>query len=687
MDETKTLLFDKKGGAVAQVEESEQSLIGLTLKERFTLMELIGVGGMGQVYKALDKHKEDVGESYPFVAIKVLNQGIQHMDKALLALQRETYKEQQLAHPNIVNVYDFDRDDDVVYKTMELVEGKSLKEWLLDHKVELVGESTKLHRRHFQSVLHIIIQAAKGLEHAHEHRIVHSDLKPGNIIVTPTEVVKLLDFGIARTIRPLQAGQDDVSIFDPVALAAFTPAYASYEMLCGEEPHPSDDIYALGCIFYELLTGKHPYNKCSALKALEDNLVIDKIIHIPDWLWLIIRDMLALKRKKRLASASKLLERLHKKDQKTHWFSLAKMSVFALCIIIIVMALSLFYLMRKNNALLALHHGQALNSANAAVTADPYDETAIVPSSTQTQTQTQTQTIAKITTETPKIKQQSVIKKKEPEKAQALKINQDKAQVKPAAKPSHVKVAAPVEKTSSVEKVVVKAQQIKRQQTNITQKTPKVNTPSVVHHALKSSKTSVILQEPICTSALAGFKSGAYCYLPLGKNNKITMRVIKQAGQIFALSEDTVTKNDYAKFCQASGLCAPISGDQPVTDLSFEQIEQYFSWLRNKTGLALQLPTNTKWQQALYTAMAQQSICDYYGTGPNLTTNQSIYHNRFNINYQLASYYEWVTMGQNHVLRGAFFQSAVKPYCRVMQVMPNQNNISQATFRVMLKSY
>ncbi|PRP61026.1 hypothetical protein C7B72_24190, partial [Bacillus halotolerans] len=79
MDETKTLLFDKKGGAAAQVEESEQSLIGLTLKERFTLIELIGVGGMGQVYKALDKHKEDVGESYPFVAIKVLNQGIQHM--------------------------------------------------------------------------------------------------------------------------------------------------------------------------------------------------------------------------------------------------------------------------------------------------------------------------------------------------------------------------------------------------------------------------------------------------------------------------------------------------------------------------------------------------------------------------------------------------------------------------------
>ncbi|ODN43269.1 serine/threonine protein kinase [Piscirickettsia litoralis] len=662
MDETKTLLFDKKSNTATPSEAEEQSLLGVTLKGRFKLVELIGVGGMGQVYKALDKHKEDVGESYPFVAIKVLNQGIQHMDKALLALQRETYKEQQLAHPNIVNVYDFDRDGDVVYKTMELVEGKSLKEWLLEHKVDLVGESTKVHRRHFQSVLHIIIQAARGLEHAHEHRIVHSDLKPGNIIVTPAEVAKLLDFGIARTIRPLQAEQDDVSIFDPVALAAFTPAYASYEMLCGEEPHPSDDIYALGCIFYELLTGKHPYNKCSALKALEDELTVKKITHIPEWLWLVIRDMLALKRKKRLGSASKLLERLQNKDQKASKFSASKISLFILSMIIIAMAVGLFYVMRKNKTLLALNAGQSLNSANAAVIADPYDEkipeTQVDSSSASTQQEIVKPPASSESKSEPVTKKDEV--KKETKKVVAEKAVTAKAKVKP--KPVIKEQPKPV----------------------ITAEKKRVENRVIAQAPAKPKNTSL---QPACTSSLSGIKSGSYCYLPLSKNNEIKMRVIKNDQHIFALSENLVSMKDYAAFCESSGLCAIAPNDQPVEGLSSEKIQQYFSWLRTKTGLAVMLPGNFEWQQALYLGMNKKNICDYYGTGPNLVANKSAYHNRLGVNYHLASAYEWVNTGQGNALRGAFFKSAVQPYCRIMQVNPTGNNINRATFRIMLKTY
>ncbi|MFC1750627.1 protein kinase [Pseudomonadota bacterium] len=233
--------------------------IGDTIKGRFVLEDLLGQGGMGSVYKAVDLRKKEAEDSNPFVAIKILSGAFKHHPQALISLQRESRKAQTLAHPNIVTVFDFDRDDDVVYMTMEYLEGKPLD--------KLIKESYPAPFEKEQA-LHIIDGISNGLAYAHSHNIIHSDLKPGNIYVTKNNTVKVLDFGIARAVKSKDGEQDD-DHFDAGDLGALTPAYASYEMLKGEDPDERDDIYALACIAHEMLAGSHPFNKEPADKAKE----------------------------------------------------------------------------------------------------------------------------------------------------------------------------------------------------------------------------------------------------------------------------------------------------------------------------------------------------------------------------------------------------------------------------------
>lgn len=235
---------------------------GDTIKGRFVLEDLLGQGGMGSVYKAVDLRKQEAEDINPYVAIKILSGAFKHHPQALISLQRESRKAQTLAHPNIVTVYDFDRDDDVVYMTMEYLEGKPLD--------KLIKESYPAPFEKEQA-LHIIDGISKGLEYAHSHNIIHSDLKPGNIYVTKNNTVKVLDFGIARAVKSKE-GEQDEDHFDAGDLGALTPAYASLEMLNGEDPDARDDIYALACIAHEMLAGSHPFNKEPADKAKDKKL-------------------------------------------------------------------------------------------------------------------------------------------------------------------------------------------------------------------------------------------------------------------------------------------------------------------------------------------------------------------------------------------------------------------------------
>jgi serine/threonine protein kinase len=189
------------------------------------------------------------------VAIKFLGEEFSRHPKALISLQREAKKSQQLAHPNVLTVYDFDRDGDRVYMTMEMLQGDALsglKKITFAEGKEPSNET-------------LIEQMASGLAYAHENGLVHSDFKPDNVFVTTEGRVKILDFGIARIMD--SAVQKDS--FDAGELGAMTLRYASLEMLRRDsDPHPADDVYALGLIAYQLYAGSHPYGGRTALDAL-----------------------------------------------------------------------------------------------------------------------------------------------------------------------------------------------------------------------------------------------------------------------------------------------------------------------------------------------------------------------------------------------------------------------------------
>lgn len=230
---------------------------GSIIKKRFVLEKLLGKGGMGLVFGAIDRRKEEARDPNPRVALKVLNADFQRHPQAFMALQREARKAQTLAHPNVVTVFDFDRDGDAVYMTMELLEGRSLDSMTREGR----GKGIKR-----DVALPIIRGIAEGLAYAHRKGIVHSDLKPGNVFITQDDTAKVLDFGIARAVPGInkEASQD---VFDAGSLGAYTEAYATDEMVDGVDPHPADDMYALGIIAYELLTGFHPYKRHSAPAA------------------------------------------------------------------------------------------------------------------------------------------------------------------------------------------------------------------------------------------------------------------------------------------------------------------------------------------------------------------------------------------------------------------------------------
>ncbi|MGC3025750.1 protein kinase domain-containing protein [Burkholderia sp. DN3021] len=236
--------------------------IGDTLNGRFVLEECLGVGGMGTVYKALDLRKLEASDRKPHIAIKVLNVQFRGQPTSLIALQREARKAQTLAHRNIVTVYDFDRDGPLVYLTMEYLSGRPLSKVL---------RAPDFKGMPLDAALPIIAGMGQALAYAHERGFVHCDFKPANVFLTDRGEVKVIDFGIARAFQ--RRDEDpDVTVFDPASLGGITPAYASPEMFEHLEPDPRDDVYALACVTYELLTGRHPFNRLSATQARHDHL-------------------------------------------------------------------------------------------------------------------------------------------------------------------------------------------------------------------------------------------------------------------------------------------------------------------------------------------------------------------------------------------------------------------------------
>lgn len=290
MGDDRTLADMQTMARVSTSEYAHQTIVN----NRFVLEKLLGAGGMGSVYKAKDLRKVEAQDRNPYLALKLLNEDFKQHPLAFMSLQREARKSQVLAHPNIVQVFDFDRDGEMVYMTMELLQGKDLTDFIKEHPDGVdVDEATRMLRA-----------MGAALQHAHNNNITHADFKPGNVYLHENGTVKVLDFGIAQAVAHADVGTatDDKTAFDPSSLGALTPAYASLEMLQGEDPLPTDDLYALGCIVYQLLTGKHPYERMPADVALEKGKRAPRIDKLNRRQWRALQKAIALKRADRYES-------------------------------------------------------------------------------------------------------------------------------------------------------------------------------------------------------------------------------------------------------------------------------------------------------------------------------------------------------------------------------------------------
>jgi serine/threonine protein kinase len=282
---------------------------GSVLRNRFILEKKLGEGGMGAVWKGIDKLKQEARDRNPYVAIKLLQGDFRDHPEAFIALQRETAKQQRLAHPNIATVFDFDRDDNTltVFMTMEVLNGDDLAAFIR-RKMPADGLP-------YEEAMDLIEQLGQGLAYAHQAGLVHSDLKPGNCFLTNENTVKLLDFGIARASKTKSDAEGETTVFDPGDLGALTPAYATIEMFDGVPPDPRDDIYALAIIAYQLLTGKHPYGKVNAPKAEETALTVLPIDKLTKRQNRAIAQGLAFRRDDRTETVEDLLEGLRVKKR------------------------------------------------------------------------------------------------------------------------------------------------------------------------------------------------------------------------------------------------------------------------------------------------------------------------------------------------------------------------------------
>jgi eukaryotic-like serine/threonine-protein kinase len=236
-----------------------------TLLGPYEILSALGVGGMGEVYKARD-NKLDRN-----VAIKVLPEAFAHDRDRLSRFQREARMLAALNHPHIATIFGLEQSEGVHYLVMELVPGQTLAERLTAGPLGI------------EEALKIGEQIAEALESAHEKRIIHRDLKPANVIVTPEGRVKVLDFGLAKAFvadseQDLSTAATLTSMDTEVGRILGTPTYMSPEQARGKPIDKRTDIWAFGCLLYELLAGQ---------RAFEGETVSDTVVKIlerePDW--------------------------------------------------------------------------------------------------------------------------------------------------------------------------------------------------------------------------------------------------------------------------------------------------------------------------------------------------------------------------------------------------------------------
>lgn len=213
---------------------------GALLNNRYQLLEELGSGGMANVYRARDLMLDRD------VAIKVLRKDFSTNPDFQNNFRQEARAAANLSHPNIVTVHDFGFADDLLYIVMEYIPGKDLK-----NLIRARGRFT------IQEGIPLMIQACAGIGYAHRAGLVHCDVKPHNMLVSKDGRLKVTDFGIARALATIMPGERTDIVWG-------SPLYFAPEQARGEVPSPASDVYSLGVVLYELLSGTPPFTASSA---------------------------------------------------------------------------------------------------------------------------------------------------------------------------------------------------------------------------------------------------------------------------------------------------------------------------------------------------------------------------------------------------------------------------------------
>ena len=271
--------------------------VGSVLRDRFLLQEKVFGGSMGVVYRAMDRRLAEAASTEPWVAIKVLSPQLSQNGTALRALQQEATKGRCLIHPGIVRFIDLDREDDLYFIIMEWLDGRTLAD-ILDSPD---GKNITVQR-----AVDIVRQIGKALDYAHKCGIVHADVKPGNVMIMPAGDTRIFDFGIARALQS-QAGDSEA---EPRVLHAMTPEYSSMQVLQGQEPAPSDDIFSLGCLLYRLVAGYRVFGPRDAAEAAEEGMKPQRLKELPEHQWRALGKAIAFSRETRFENMAEFLDAL-----------------------------------------------------------------------------------------------------------------------------------------------------------------------------------------------------------------------------------------------------------------------------------------------------------------------------------------------------------------------------------------
>jgi serine/threonine-protein kinase len=252
--------FCPNDGTPLRTTDSGDSLVGEVIADRYRILSKLGEGGMGHVYLA--EHVR-MGRQ---CAVKMISPEMAKTESAIARFNREAANASQINHPNVVQVYDFgEGPNNTLYLAMEYVEGETMSALVKREGALTVRRAATL-----------VKQVAEALTAAHHRGIVHRDLKPDNIIVARqhdgSECVKVVDFGIAKTVRDDASDTGSGQNLTTVGVAVGTPEYMSPEQLAGERLDGRSDLYSLGLVFFHLLTADLPHPRVTSRETLVHRL-------------------------------------------------------------------------------------------------------------------------------------------------------------------------------------------------------------------------------------------------------------------------------------------------------------------------------------------------------------------------------------------------------------------------------